>query len=104
MQPLTQPAVVEMPSDRTDLEDQPGFTGTGTDDISRAQDDSFEEDKGFDDDESSDYVPRSQEQVAAQIDGVIGGMLRKQQTMTQLSKGKKGTALDKALNKELAKI
>ena len=92
------------PSERTDFEEQPDAAGTGTitDNISRAQD-SFEEDKTFDD-ESSDYVPKTNEQVADEIDGVIGGLLRKQQTFTQVSKGKKTSPLEKKLMAELAKI
>ena len=53
-----------------DFENQPG---TGTDNISRAEDSYVIEEE-----ESSEYVPKTLEEVEDQIDGVIGDMLIQQ--------------------------
>ena len=64
--------------ERSDFEQDPsGVQGeSNTDGITRA-DDSFEEDDKFDD-ESSEYVPLTEEQVGNEIHGMIGGLMRKQ--------------------------
>ena len=55
-------------------------------------------------DESSEYIPKTVEEVEDQIDGVIGDMLMQQQKLAQISKRKNTSALDKKLNDIMASI
>ena len=93
-QPNSDNEMIEMPSDRTDNLSVPQSNTSG---ISRAQ-------SSYVDESSAEYVPKTEEEVANEIEFMIGGILRKQQTLLQLAKKKGLQLIEQRLNEELAKF
>ena len=91
---------IDLPSDeREDFEraDPSIPQSNTTDDLSRAEDDDMYSEENFE-----LPPPKTEEEVAAEIEGMVGGFLKKQQTFAALAARKGGSSIDQKVNEAMA--